>query len=57
MEQTAVYINDTIGLQELESSGRLWKIPCEGNHLEFTDEYFIDVVIGPFLNMTFPTTA
>jgi hypothetical protein len=55
MEQTTVYINDTIGLQELESSGRLWRIPCEGNHLEFTDEYFIDVVIGPFLNVTFPS--
>jgi len=53
LEQTQLYIQDVLGLQELENSGRLWKIPCEGNHLEFTQEYFIDVVIRPFLNMTF----
>uniref|UniRef100_A0A7S4HJU5 Palmitoyl-protein thioesterase 1 n=1 Tax=Vannella robusta TaxID=1487602 RepID=A0A7S4HJU5_9EUKA len=53
LEQTQLYIDDVLGLQELNNSNRLWMIPCEGNHLEFTNEYFIDVVIGPFLNQTF----
>ena len=54
MEQSKIYQQDLIGLQELNDSGRLWQIPCEGDHLDFTDEYFLKVVISPFLNETFP---
>jgi len=53
MEQTEIYLQDTIGLQELNKSGRLWQLECEGNHLEFSDEYFIQQIITPFLNQTF----
>lgn len=53
MESSPLYTQDWIGLQELNNSGRLFQIECIGNHLEFTDEYFIQNVITPFLNQTF----
>jgi len=54
LEQSPLYINDVLGLKKLDESGRLWKLECEGNHLDFTQEYFIDNIITPFLNQTFP---
>lgn len=53
LEQTPLYQQDWLGLQVLEQSGRLQKLPCEGNHLQFSDDYFIQNIIQPYLNMTF----
>lgn len=53
LEQTPLYQQDWLGLQQLETSGRLQKLPCEGNHLQFSDEYFVTNIIQPYLNMTF----
>eukprot|EP01132_Coremiostelium_polycephalum_P008250 gene8250-10138_t len=49
MEKTDIYIEDWIGLQELDNSGRITKIPCAGDHLQFTDEWFNTTLI-PYLN-------
>lgn len=53
LEQTDLYIQDWLGLQELENSGRLQKLGCYGNHLQFSDDYFIQNIITPYLNVTF----
>lgn len=51
--ETSVWLNDTIGLQELNNTGRLVFLGCPGNHLQFTDDWFVDNIILPYLNVTF----
>jgi len=51
--ETSVYINDTIGLKELNETGRLQFLGCPGNHLKFTDDWFVEYIILPYLNVTF----
>jgi hypothetical protein len=50
-------VQDWLGLQQLANSGRLQQIPCIGDHLQFTDQYFIDTVIYPYLNQTFTSSV
>lgn len=49
MEDSVLYKNDTLGLQTLDKSGRLHKLSVDGDHLKFTDEWFIENIIQPFL--------
>eukprot|EP01095_Lingulamoeba_sp_RSL-Kostka_P003400 TRINITY_DN14389_c0_g1_i1.p1 TRINITY_DN14389_c0_g1~~TRINITY_DN14389_c0_g1_i1.p1 ORF type:complete len:307 (-),score=111.74 TRINITY_DN14389_c0_g1_i1:221-1141(-) len=53
LEETNIFINDTIGLKELSTNGKLAKLSTLGNHLQFTDEYFVNNIIYPYLNVTF----
>jgi len=54
--ETPLYQQDWLGLQQLNNTGRLQMIGCIGDHLQFTDEYFISTVITPYLNQTFPSS-
>jgi len=47
--QTDIYVEDWIGLQELDQNGKIVFIPCVGNHLEFTLEWFIQNIVTPYL--------
>jgi palmitoyl-protein thioesterase len=49
LQQSPIYIEDWIGLQELDKSNRLQFIPCPGNHLQFTQEWFKEYIF-PFLD-------
>jgi len=49
LEDSDLYKNDTLGLQTLDSTGRLFKLSVNGDHLRFTDEWFIDNIINSFL--------
>ncbi|KAF2071137.1 hypothetical protein CYY_007543 [Polysphondylium violaceum] len=51
MEKTDLYVEDWIGLQYLDQNNRITKLSCDGNHLQFTDDWFIENLI-PFLNNT-----
>lgn len=49
-----ISMNETIqfellGLRELEQSGRLHLLHVEGDHLQFTDEWFRNQIIRPYL--------
>jgi len=57
MEQSQIYINDTIGLKTLNNGNRLQQLQCIGNHLQFTNQYFISTVINPYLNYTFSSLS
>jgi len=48
LRDSQIYIEDWIGLQTLDKEGRLDFLSTEGNHLDFTDEWFIDNII-PYL--------
>ncbi len=41
---------DTLGLKTLDTTGRLHKLSCKGDHLRFTEQWFIDNIITPYLN-------
>jgi len=48
---TSLYLEDTIGLKYLMDNNRVEFIPCAGNHLQFTDEWFVTYLV-PFANNT-----
>lgn len=49
LNQSDIYAQDWIGLQELDTSGRLRFLSCVGDHLQFTDQWFIDNIVTPYL--------
>jgi len=51
VQNTTLYQQDLIGLKYLMDNKRVDFIPCDGDHLEFTDAWFIQNLI-PFLNNT-----
>jgi len=52
MENTTLYIEDWIGLRTLNENNQLTFIETIGEHLQFTDEWFVQNII-PYLNNTF----
>jgi palmitoyl-protein thioesterase len=48
LNATALYQQDWLGLKEMDQAGKLHFLPCVGNHLQFTDNWFIKNII-PFL--------
>lgn len=49
MRETQLYKQDFIGLKILDQSERLHIIDVAGNHLQFTLEWFKEVIIDKFL--------
>jgi len=49
MNETDLYIQDKIGLQTLNNQGKLQFLSVNGDHLQFTTEWFIDSIIDPYL--------
>jgi len=52
LNKSDIYTQDWIGLRELDTSGRLDFLSVVGDHLQFTDAWFISTVIGGYLNLT-----
>jgi len=52
LQQTQLYTEDWIGMQTLDQAGKLDFLTVVGDHLQFTEQWFIDVVIGDYLNNT-----
>jgi palmitoyl-protein thioesterase len=51
VRNTSLYQDDTIGLKYLMDNNKVEFIACEGNHLQFTDQWFITNLI-PYANNT-----
>ena len=49
LRESPLYIEDRIGLKTLDESGRLHLMEVEGNHLEFSRQWFIDNIINVYL--------
>ncbi|KAL8561741.1 Palmitoyl-protein thioesterase 1 [Nucella lapillus] len=49
MNQTKLYTEDRLGLKELESTGRLHFLASPGDHLRFTEKWFIANIVTPYL--------
>jgi len=49
LNETSIYTEDWIGLQEMTAQNQLVYLSCVGNHLQFTEDWFIDNIITPYL--------
>ena len=44
-----MFNKDTLGLRTLDYNGHLFKLSVNGDHLRFTDKWFVENIIQPFL--------
>jgi len=49
LKDSQIYKEDWIGLKTLDETGRLAFLQTPGNHLDFTDEWFIENIVDPYL--------
>lgn len=49
MNETAIYTEDRIGLKSMNDQGKLHFLSVEGDHLRFTEEWFIENIVDKFL--------
>jgi palmitoyl-protein thioesterase len=49
MNETDLYTQDRIGLQTLDNNGKIAFLSVDGDHLQFSTEWFIDSIINPYL--------
>ena len=47
--ETTLYTEDRIGLKSMVEGGKVDFLSIPGNHLQFTQEWFKDVVIAKYL--------
>ncbi|XP_033360772.1 palmitoyl-protein thioesterase 1 [Bombus vosnesenskii] len=49
LEQSDLYREDRLGLKMLHDSGRIHFLHVHGNHLQFTEDWFVDNIIKKYL--------
>ncbi|XP_043595259.1 palmitoyl-protein thioesterase 1 isoform X3 [Bombus pyrosoma] len=49
LEQSDLYREDRLGLKMLHDSGRIHFLNVHGNHLQFTEDWFVDNIIKKYL--------
>lgn len=50
LRKSKIYIEDWLGLRSLDAAGRLHFLSTVGNHLQFTDSWFEQIIIKQFLS-------
>ena len=50
LRESPIYTEDRVGLKVLDEAGKLVFLEYAGNHLIFTDEWFIENIVIPYLN-------
>lgn len=45
MEQSELYTNDRLGLRQMNENGQLVLIESPGNHLQFTQPWFVEHIM------------
>jgi len=49
LRESPIYVEDWIGLKALDEAGKLHFLDVEGDHLQFTHQWFVDEIINVFL--------
>merc|ERR1712183_637180 len=49
LRESPIYVEDRIGLKALDEAGKLHFLDVEGDHLQFSRQWFIDEIINVFL--------
>jgi len=50
MRETSLYTEDRLGLAELDAAGKVALLSVDGDHLQFSDEWFTQNIIEPYLD-------
>jgi palmitoyl-protein thioesterase len=45
LKESAIYTEDRIGLKALDEAGKLVFMETEGDHMEFTTEWFVENIV------------
>jgi palmitoyl-protein thioesterase len=51
LQETALYTEDWLGLKAMDQAGKLVFLSTDGEHLQFTDQWFLENLL-PFFNVT-----
>ncbi|XP_047534512.1 palmitoyl-protein thioesterase 1 [Vanessa atalanta] len=49
LQQSAIYKKDRLGLKKMDEAGKLVFLSQPGDHLRFSEDWFIDTIIKPYL--------
>lgn len=49
LQDSQIYLEDRLGLKKMEQAGKLVFLSTEGDHLRFSDKWFIEKIITPYL--------
>jgi len=49
LQQSSIYVNDTLGLKEMDTAGKLVFLEVDGDHLQFTAEWFKQNIVDKYL--------
>lgn len=49
LEESVLYLNDTLGLKTMDQEGRLFKLATDGDHLQFKEEWFLENIVDKFM--------
>ncbi|XP_001603353.1 palmitoyl-protein thioesterase 1 [Nasonia vitripennis] len=49
LHESALFIEDRLGLKQMDAEGKLHFLSVDGNHLQFTDSWFVGNVIEKYL--------
>jgi len=52
LKESPIYKEDWIGLKTLDEANKLKFLEVEGDHLKFTEPWFLANIVGPYLNAT-----
>lgn len=50
LQQTQLYLEDHLGLKEMDEAGKLQFLTQPGDHLEFSDEWFLTEIVDKYVN-------
>ncbi|XP_045112679.1 palmitoyl-protein thioesterase 1-like isoform X2 [Portunus trituberculatus] len=49
LQQTELYLEDRLGLKEMDEAGKLKFVSVDGDHLEFSDEWFLQEIVDKYV--------
>ncbi|KAK8375984.1 hypothetical protein O3P69_008602 [Scylla paramamosain] len=49
LQQTELYLEDRLGLKEMDEAGKLQFVSVDGDHLEFSDEWFLQEIVDKYI--------
>lgn len=49
LQQTKLYLEDRLGLKEMDEAGKLQFLSVDGDHLQFSDEWFLQEIVDKYV--------
>ncbi|XP_022122260.2 palmitoyl-protein thioesterase 1 [Pieris rapae] len=49
LQESDLYLNDRLGLQEMDNAGKLVFLSVPGDHIQFSEDWFVESILTPYL--------